>query len=381
MTHDHSRPDRAPAEGSREVADRMAEAARAWLDSLDPEQRRLGTGPAPGTDGAAEADRTRWYYTPTDHGGLTFAQQRPAQYRQVMRLVASGLSEAGYNTVATVIGLENVLDRVEDFSVLWGRERSRDPNMYYLRVFGEPGGDRPWGWRFGGHHVSLNFLVADGRVAATTPLFMGADPAASPLLGGTTLRPLAAAEDLARTLVRSLSPAAGGRALLLPRPPYDVVAGNSPRIDDRLITRRQLWHPDQMVPDRPDTPHTLLDDDERRAVSLAPPPRGVPAADLDAGQRELLRELLGTYLGRVREEISPLSRYDDPERLDAVHFAWAGSTEPGEAHYYRLHGPRLLIEWTKVHRNANHAHAVWRDPQTDFGGDVLAAHHAAYHVH
>lgn len=184
MTHDHSRPERAPAEGSREVADRMAEAARAWLDSLDPEQRRLGTGPAPGTDGAAEADRTRWYYTPTDHGGLTFAQQRPAQYRQVMRLVASGLSEAGYNTVATVIGLENVLDRVEDFSVLWGRERSRDPNMYYLRVFGEPGGDRPWGWRFGGHHVSLNFLVADGRVAATTPLFMGADPAASPLLGG-----------------------------------------------------------------------------------------------------------------------------------------------------------------------------------------------------
>ncbi|MFC7512265.1 hypothetical protein ACFQV4_26425 [Streptomyces thermocarboxydus] len=76
MTHDHSRPERAPAEGSREVADRMAEAARAWLDSLDPEQRRLGTGPAPGTDGAAEADRTRWYYTPTDHGGLTFAQQR-----------------------------------------------------------------------------------------------------------------------------------------------------------------------------------------------------------------------------------------------------------------------------------------------------------------
>ncbi len=182
-----------------------------------------------------------------------------------MRLVASGLSEAGYNTVATVIGLENVLDRVEDFSVLWGRERSRDPNMYYLRVFGEPGGDRPWGWRFGGHHVSLNFLVADGRVAATTPLFMGADPAASPLLGGTTLRPLAAAEDLARTLVRSF-PRGGGRAAAAAAP-YDVVVGNSPRIDDRLITRRQLWHPDQMVPDRPDTPHTLLDDDERRAVS------------------------------------------------------------------------------------------------------------------
>ncbi|MEU7691998.1 DUF3500 domain-containing protein [Microbispora hainanensis] len=367
-------------DAAREVADLMAKAAREWLDSLDAEQRRLAVGPAPGAGEAAEAERTTWYYTPTDHGGLTFSRQRPAQHRMVMRLVASGLSEAGYNTVATVIGLENVLDRVEDFSVYWGRERSRDPNMYYLRVFGEPGGTEPWGWRFGGHHVSLNFLVVDGRVTATTPMFMGADPAASPLLGGAALRPLGAPEDLARELVRSLRPEAAERAILLPRPPYDVVAGNSPRVDDRVITRRELWQPDQNVPDRPDQPHTFLDDAERRAVSLTPPLKGVPAAELDAGQRELLRALLGTYLGRVQDGISPLSRYDDPAQLDAVHFAWAGSTEPGEPHYYRLHGPRLLVEWTKVHRGANHAHAVWRDPETDFGGDVLAAHHAAHHA-
>ncbi|MYS74639.1 DUF3500 domain-containing protein, partial [Streptomyces sp. SID5926] len=43
-------------------------------------------------------------------------------------------------------------------------------------------------------------------------------------------------------------------------------------------------------------------------------------------------------------------------------------------------GPRLLVEWTNVHRGVNHAHAVWRDPETDFGGDVLAAHHAAHHA-
>ena len=32
-----------------------------------------------------------------------------------MRLVASGLSTAGYVTVATIMGLENVLDHVEGF--------------------------------------------------------------------------------------------------------------------------------------------------------------------------------------------------------------------------------------------------------------------------
>ncbi|MFD3485577.1 DUF3500 domain-containing protein [Streptomyces sp. NPDC058665] len=364
----------------REVANRMAEAARAWLDSLDADQRAVAVGPPPGADGAAEAERTSWYYTPTDHGGLTFHQQRAAQHRLVMRLVASGLSGAGYNTVATVLGLENVLDHVEGFSVNWGRERTRDPSMYYLRVFGEPGGPRPWGWRFGGHHVSLNNLVVDGRVAATTPCFIGADPAVSPLLGGERLRPLGTAEDLARELVRSLRPESAARALLLPRAPNDVVSGNSPRVDDRVPKRAELWRPGGHIPDRAEHPVTGLDGANRRALALTPTPKGVPGTELDAGQRELLRALLGTYLDRVPDGVSPLSRYDDPAALAAVHLGWAGSTTAGEPHYYRLHGPRLLIEWTNIHRGVNHAHAVWRDPETDFGGDVLAAHHAAHHA-
>src|SRR5919112_1400755 len=206
----------AVTDAGRDVADRMAEAATAWLDSLDPTQRELAVGPPPGGD-EAEAERTRWFYTPTDHGGLTFHQQRPAQHRLAMRVVASGLSEAGYTTVATVLGLENVLDRVEGFSVNWGRERTRDPGMYYLRVFGEPGGRQPWGWRFGGHHVSINNLVVDGRVRSTTPCFMGADPASAPLLGPATLRPLGGTEDLARDLMRSLTPDLAARATLLER--------------------------------------------------------------------------------------------------------------------------------------------------------------------
>lgn len=363
-----------------EVATRMAEAARTWLDSLDPGQREMAVGPAPDLGGEAEPDRTRWFYTPTDHGGLTFHEQRPAQHRLVMRLVASGLSEAGYTTVATLLGLENVLDRAEGFSVNWGRERTRDPGMYYLRVFGDPGGRRPWAWRFGGHHVSINHLVVDGRVVASTPCFLGADPAASPLLGGAALRPLGTSEDLARELVRSLHPELAARVVLLPRAPNDVVAGNSTTIEDRVVRRGELWRPGSHVPDRAEQPVTGLDGADQRALALTPAPSGVPAGELDAGQRQLLRALLSTYLDRVPEGLSPLTRYDDPAALDAVHLAWAGSTTAGEPHYYRLQGPRLLIEWTNVHRGANHAHAVWRDPETDFGGDVLAAHHAAHHA-
>jgi len=246
----------------------MAGAAQDWLDSLDMDQRLAAVGPPPGTGVVAEAERTRWFYTPPDHGGLTFHRQRPAQHRLVMRLLASGLSEAGYTTVATVLGLENVLDRVEGFSVNWGRERTRDPGMYYLRVFGEPGGPQPWGWRFGGHHVSLNNLVVDGRVVATTPCFLGADPAMSPLLGGATLRPLGTAEDPARELVRSLRPELAARAVLLARAPNDIMAANTTRIGDRMVKRRELWRQGQHTPDRAEEPASGLHGADRQALAL-----------------------------------------------------------------------------------------------------------------
>jgi hypothetical protein len=371
-----------------DVADRMAQAALAWLDTLDPGQRAVATGAVPGADG--DDERLRWFYTPTDHGGLTVHQQRPAQQRRAMALVATGLSEAAYVTVATVMGMENVLDRTEGFVATFGRDRGRDPGLYYLRVFGEPGGASPWAWRFGGHHVSVNVLVVDGRVAATTPLFLGADPASSPLLGGAVLRPLGVVEDLARDLVRSLDADLAATALLLPRAPSDIVSANRSRVSagDRVVPLTGIWRAPfrdldeqaklQAMSDAIDDT-AGLDDADHRAVALTDTPRGVPASALDGGQRERLRVLLGCYLDRVPEGISPLPRYADDAALDAVHLAWAGSTAPGEPHYYRVQGPRLLLEWDNTQRRVNHAHSVWRDPEADFGRDTLAEHRAAHH--
>src|SRR3954447_4250293 len=221
---------------SREVAERMADAARAWLDSLNAEQRAVASGAVP-RDDAADAERRRWFYTPTDHGGLTMHQQRPAQQRAAMQLVASGLSTPAYVTVATVMGLENVLDHTEGFVARFDRERGRDPGMYYLRVFGDPGSGGTWGWRFGGHHVSLNNLIVDGELVSTTPCFLGADPASSELLGGAVNRPLARVEDLARDLVRSLNHDLARRAILSPKAPSDFVTANRTTISeaDRVI--------------------------------------------------------------------------------------------------------------------------------------------------
>ena len=131
-------------------------------------------------------------------------------------------------------------------------------------------------------------------------------------------------------------------------------------------------------PERQDHPAGFSESDHA-AVAYTAAPRGVAALDLDAEQREMLRELLGTYLDRVPPEVSPLSRYDEDAALDAVYLAWAGPLEPGAPHYYRVQGPQLLLEWDKTQRGANHAHSVWRDPGADFGLDVLAQHRGAHH--
>lgn len=367
-----------------DVADAMSAAATAWLGSLEPDQRaEAHWGPPGGHE--AEAERLRWFYTPTDHGGLPLGRQHPAQQSLAMQLVSTGLSTAGYVTVCTVMGLENVLDHVEGFSVDWGRERGRDPGLYFLRVFGDPEGRGPWGWRFGGHHVSLNNLVVEGRVRSTTPCFIGADPASSPLLGGATLRPLGGAEDLARELMRSLPPELAARARLLDRAPSDIVGGNRPRLRDgdemllldalfrRRFTEPRLLERISRMTEAAEA-GSGYDADDHHRLALTDRPKGLPAVELDVDQRELLGVLLGAYRGRVPEGLAV------PVDLRSVHFAWAGSAEPGEPHYYRLQAPRLLVEWDNTQRGANHAHSVWRDPEADFGLDALARHRKAHHT-
>jgi Protein of unknown function (DUF3500) len=90
--------------------------------------------------------------------------------------------------------------------------------------------------------------------------------------------------------------------------------------------------------------------------------------------------VLDVYVGRIPDELAEAeaAKYAG-ERLHALSFAWAGGTAAGEPHYYRIHGPRLLVEYDNTQRDANHVHSVWRDPEGDFGADVLSQHYQAAH--
>ena len=372
----------------REVADRMAQAAVALLDSLDDAQRSVVQWPFDDT-----SERELWFYTPTDHGGLPLSSMRPRQQQRTMQLLAAGLSYPGYVTASTIMGLENVLDHVESWGREWGRERGRDPGLYYVRVFGDPTGSEPWSWRFGGHHISVSHLIINGEIAATTPLFFGADPATAPLLGPHPLRPLAGIEDVARELVRSLDESQLAVALVSPVAPVDLVGANRSHFGigdgDLPFPLADVWRT-QFTGDLGEQVVVIQNAMEQAAgltsehldnVRLTRVPRGLVAGDLRVEQREILKALLDLYVKRLPDALADdeAAKYASDADLSDLSFLWAGSREPSEGHYYRVQGATLMVEYDNTQRGAQHIHSVWRDPRADFGVGPLAAHYAREH--
>ncbi|HEV2243962.1 MAG TPA: DUF3500 domain-containing protein, partial [Streptosporangiaceae bacterium] len=237
---------------------------------------------------------------------------------------------------------------------------------------------------------SLHYTIAGGALAAPTPSFFGADPAEAALPGGGVLRPCAVLEDLGRELVRSLDESQAAAARLAPLPPPDIVTGNRAVVEEGLwvVRPHELFRDVEMIPaPMLDGLRSRLAADEQalgpaaiRSLSWSATPAGVSWPQLRAGQREMLAALLGAYTDRLPDEAAAAENAKiTGDSAGLLHFAWAGSTEPHRPHYYRIQGPRLLVEYDNTQRDANHAHSVWRDPVGDFGRDVLADHYAASH--
>jgi hypothetical protein len=311
----------------------MAGAAIAFLAALPPGGHRRAIF------AFEDTERLNWAYVPRGREGLPF-KDMPAPARAAAHdLMKASLSAVGYGKAVNVIRLEEVLRQIETFGGLL-----RDQEKYYVAVFGTPG-PGPWGWRLEGHHLSLNFTLVPGKPIAVTPAFMGANPAEvrSGALKG--LRTLGREQDLGRTLALTLDAPQRRRMLIGDRSLGDIVSGPG------------------------------------RTESLGAPV-GLSLADMTGDQRALALQLIEEYARNMRSEMADAElqrlREAGPER---VHFAWAGPLAPGQAHYYRLHGPTLLIEYDNTQNDANHVHSVWHDPRNDFGADLLRAHYERGHPH
>ncbi|MEH0936200.1 DUF3500 domain-containing protein [Micromonospora sp. CPCC 205543] len=312
------------------VPERMRTAAGALLAALD--------APARAAAGHAFDDEDRrWLeYRPRPRPGVCLADLDTTGRKAAHRLLATALSPAAYAQAMTVMALEEVLDRAE------GWRRGRHSGDYWVAVFGDPARDDRWAWRVEGHHLSVSMTVVDDEVSPA-PVFLGANPATVRHAGRPVSRPLGVEEDLARELLDAIGPAGREAAIIAAQAPADIISAT------------------------------------RTSVEAPLTPLGVPGGRLGPTGRALLDQLVALYLDRLPIALAT----QQAARLAGgeLHFAWAGSTRPGARHYYRVQGDDLLIEYDNTTDDGNHAHTVLRRPASDFGADVLAAHHAHAHAH
>jgi len=308
----------------------MADAANAFLKDLNAEQKSK-------VSFTFEDDsRFEFRYTPRARTGLPIKEMTEPQRQRAHALLKTGTSLRGYTTATTIMDLENVLRAIEPPRT-GPNPIVRDPELYYVSIFGTPG-KSPWGWKFEGHHISLNFTIVGDAPVVIAPNFFGSNPAVvrdGPKKG---LRALAAEEDAGRELLNAFT--AEQRATVI----YETTA-----------------------------PRENLTAENREAKPLDA--AGIAAAVMTPAQRRLLEKVIDVYLSRVAPEVAQ-ARLAALQKagFDKIMFGWAGVTEVGGPHYYRVQGPTFLIEYDNTQNNANHIHAVWRDFNGDFGRDLIREH-------
>jgi len=304
------------------------ENANAFLQSLDASQRNQAS-----FDFSSD-ERKNWHFIPRDRQGIAFNVLSDNQGRLALALLQGLLSDTGYRKVEQIRSLESVLAAIE----VNGRF-IRDPDRYYFTVFGTPNMEAPWGFRFEGHHIALNWTFAAGLGLASSPQFFGTNPARvleGPQAG---LRVLAREEDLARQLILSMTSEQRTDAIIAGAAPRDIITGAEVVINPLSAT-------------------------------------GISYSELEASQREILLALIQEVAGAQADNLA-MQRMQAIRAtgLESIRFTWIGDLEPGGPHYYRIQGSGFLVEYDNTQNDANHIHLVWRDFSGDFGDDLLRMHY------
>jgi hypothetical protein len=312
---------------------RMTDAAEKFLASLGDDQKKKAVFDFD------DKHRTGWFFTPQQNNetrkytrkGLPFEDMKEEQKKLALDLLRSGTSSTGFNQATTIMSLENILKEAEPPKK---GAMIRNPEWYFVSVFGTPSKTGKWGWRFEGHHLSVNFTMDRGQIASVTPYLFGANPAEVKNGPKKGLRTLPEIEDRARELIKMLDDA-----------------------------QQKTAHQGMQLPEVA----------ENTPAAKPGAPVGIAASKLNDEQKAKLMKLIQAYTDRMPESVGAAEFAAVKQaNLDNVFFAFGGDPTPGKPYTYRVHGPTFLVEFLNVQADgygnpANHIHSVWRHLPNDFG--------------
>ncbi|MCC6286552.1 MAG: DUF3500 domain-containing protein [Chitinophagaceae bacterium] len=288
-------------------------------------------------------ERYNFHYVPLDdRKGIAMNELNSVQQQQVFALLRASLSNAAVEKITAIMQLEILLKELEKRSA---DDHYRDPEKYFLTIFGIPSASGIWGWRFEGHHISFNFSAHNNLLLSGTPSFLGSNPAVVQSGKQKNKEILKEETTAGFELLHSLSDTELKKAIINTTAPSEIITGNM-----------------------------------RKA--MIEQPAGVRYTELSAKAQLLFLKLLEVYLLRYKKELFGKMLQDIKNAgMENLRFAWAGSQQRGIGNpcYYRIHGPTIVIEYDNTQNNANHIHTVIRDLKNDFGEDALLEHYKNGH--
>lgn len=331
------------------------DAARAYLDLLEPHQRAVGNLAMDAPDWRLWTNAFPSWAPKGMRLGHLAAPTREA----ALAVVEASLGPDGFATTRAAMRLNGALgELVDDY------RDTLTEFTYWFTVFGAPGPDAPWGWQLMGHHVDLHCVFVGGQVVLA-PVFLGAEPAVAEAGSYAGTRAFDAETSAGLALRRALDPAVDDRFLL----GTSMLAADLPPELAGPFNGRHLGGAGQ--------------------DNLVLRPEGVPAADLSDDQQKLLLDLVGVYTARLPTAAARAKADQIARHLDETRFAWRGAHDDVGAFYYRVHSPVVLIEYDNHpgifldndEPERFHVHTIVREPHgNDYGRDLLAQHYARHHV-
>ena len=293
----------------------------------------------------------RWSNLPVGivpRAGLRLGDLDEKQEHAARRVASAALSACGLKMLDDIRVADDFLKLADTRKIGW------DGGNYYMSILGAPSGKKPWMLQIGGHHIAYN-LTFNGSRDGATPLFFGSEPIHFNM-GGTDYEPLvvqsAAMSNLARALATHPEAKLSGTFT-------DVVKG--------VVV--------EIVPGKPPTGGT--DTGFPLSYPTGKTDRGIPYDALSSEEQALVRKALESYASLPGAAITqPLvAAYESPVALAETYVGYAGKPDlSAEGSYVRIDGPRiwmeLIVQPAVADRTKLHYHALWRDKQSDYGGEI-----------
>ncbi len=336
----------------------IVQAAKAYLNTLSPGQK------ARTMFDLDDEEWRHWSNVPvgnTMRAGLSFRDMNEAQKEAAFAMVRTGMSAKGFEQARNIMRIDGYLADILNDLEAYGEY------LYFIDIFGDPSDTEPWGWQLDGHHLVINYFVMGDQVVMS-PNFWGTEPTRVETGRYAGVEALQEEQNVGLTFMESLRP------------------------DQRRIATVET--------DKMQNNQLAAAFKDNVVIEQA----GIRGDQLNAAQRELLMDVVGVWVGHIRDDQARIKMEEVRAHLDETRFAWIGDVsddmklyDPKTLFYYRVQSPVIVIEFDHTipvsfpvqprTPSRTHIHAGVRTPNgNDYGKDLLRQHYEQHandpnHVH